>query len=210
MLTPPLAVHTPVRMIALDDSSLPEKFWSKVSPCPNTGCWLWTGCVNANGYGSHGRAARHSGSKLTHRFTYEAAFGPLPAGTEIDHKVCRTRSCCNPAHLEAVPHRINVLRGSAKKSACKRGHALEGSNLLPIKGGASSRCKACVEIAAQEREAARRAAYVPAPRILPPNFPCGHDRSATNSVSNGSGGTRCRECNRRNSQLRNEKLREAG
>jgi hypothetical protein len=27
------------------DPRLPLRFWDKVSPCPMSGCWLWTGHV---------------------------------------------------------------------------------------------------------------------------------------------------------------------
>jgi hypothetical protein len=49
-----------------------ERFWSKVSPEPNTGCWIWTGAVNNKGYGVlwvNGRMV------LAHRFAYELATG---------------------------------------------------------------------------------------------------------------------------------------
>lgn len=123
------------------DSRLPMRFWDKVIPEPNSGCWLWLGSTNANGYGAHGRRAEHSGSQLTHRFTYETMRGALPVGAELDHRVCKTRSCCNPAHLEAVTHRENVLRGEVKRTHCKRGHELTGGNLMPT--GQGSRCREC-------------------------------------------------------------------
>lgn len=41
---------------------------------------------------------------------YEMEVGPIPAGKEIDHR-CRARTCQNPAHLEAVTHRENMIRG---------------------------------------------------------------------------------------------------
>ncbi|PWG73550.1 hypothetical protein DF186_22500 [Enterococcus hirae] len=31
---------------------------------------------------------------------------------DLDH-LCRNRICCNPRHLEAVPRKINTLRGKA-------------------------------------------------------------------------------------------------
>lgn len=47
-----------------------------------------------------------------HRLSYELFVGPIPDGYELDH-LCRNRGCVNPAHLEAVTHRVNVLRGLA-------------------------------------------------------------------------------------------------
>jgi hypothetical protein len=37
-----------------------------------------------------------------HRYYYEQAKGPIPAGFHVDH-LCRQRACVNPDHLEAVP-----------------------------------------------------------------------------------------------------------
>lgn len=68
-----------------------------------------------------------------HCVSYEIHKGRIPIGTEIDH-LCRNHGCVNPAHLEAVTHRVNVLRGNsivasnARKLVCKRGHKLAVRN----------------------------------------------------------------------------------
>ena len=69
-----------------------ELFWTKVEPEPNSGCWLWTGYTNRDGYGCFRR------DLLAHRFAYELYRGAIPAGLTLDH-TCRVRSCVNPAHL---------------------------------------------------------------------------------------------------------------
>jgi len=33
------------------DPRLPDRFWSKCIPEPNSGCWLWFGANNGVGYG---------------------------------------------------------------------------------------------------------------------------------------------------------------
>lgn len=106
----------------------------KYEPEPMSGCWLWTGAVN----GRYGYIAVKVGGQIkqkkAHRVTYEAFRGPIPAGTEIDH-LCRNRFCVNPYHLEAVPHRVNVLRGespmakNAAKTHCPRGHEYTEDNV---------------------------------------------------------------------------------
>lgn len=106
------------------------RFWAKVTKTES--CWLWTGGKTIGGYGTFGVSA--GVSKLAHRFAYELSTGPIPAGYDIDH-LCRTRHCVNPAHLEAVSHRVNMLRGdtcvarNAAKTRCRRGHELAGDNL---------------------------------------------------------------------------------
>lgn len=80
-----------------------ERFWEKVSPEPNTGCWLWTGNTQNNGYG---QLWPH---RLVHRFAYELLRGPIAPGLVIDH-LCRVRSCCNPDHLDACEPKVNSRR----------------------------------------------------------------------------------------------------
>lgn len=76
-----------------------------------TGCWLWRGADNPDGYG----CVHHSGrTRSAHVVQYEATHGPVPAGFELDHK-CRNRRCVNPSHLEPVPHNENVRRGKLAK-----------------------------------------------------------------------------------------------
>lgn len=115
------------------DEKLPARFWDKAIPCPMSGCWLWSGCGLPNGYGLFGRA---KGSRLAHRVAYEALVGKIADGLQIDH-LCRVRCCVNPAHMEEVTQRENILRGvspsrvAARHAAvthCPRGHAYAPSN----------------------------------------------------------------------------------
>ena len=84
-----------------------ERFWRKVNKTDR--CWLWTGALTGKGYGSFGQTPP-GGSVLAHRFAYIREFGAIPDGLVIDH-LCRERRCVNPAHLEAVTNRENVVRG---------------------------------------------------------------------------------------------------
>lgn len=124
----------------------PEVRFSKfISPEPMSGCLLWLGGCDSDGYGifrvSTDKQAR------AHRFAYERARGPVPEELELDH-LCRVRSCVNPAHLEAVTGRENTLRGlaitahHALKTHCVRGHPLYGPNLFRRSDGARG-CRLC-------------------------------------------------------------------
>lgn len=72
-----------------------------------TGCWVWSGDLNRNGYGR-----RHSRTPVAHREIYCFLVESIPDGLVLDHK-CKNRACCNPAHLEPVSQKENVLRGDA-------------------------------------------------------------------------------------------------
>jgi hypothetical protein len=77
---------------------------------PTTGCWVWHGAVNSDGYGlvSHGPRKTRRVVKA-HRFWYVRLSRPLLAGEELDH-LCRRRRCVNPGHLQPVSRLTNVRR----------------------------------------------------------------------------------------------------
>lgn len=131
---------------------LPARFTAKYVVDETTGCWLWTAGLNGQGYGHFSLDGR---MQRAHRVAYELLVGPVPEGLELDH-LCRVRRCVNPAHLEAVTHRENTLRGDtvpasrAKLTHCKRGHPLEPPHLRRTSNG-SRRCWTCEKQLQRER-----------------------------------------------------------
>jgi len=77
-----------------------------------TPCWIWQR-ARSKGYGSHYVPALKT-NKNAYLLYYEARYGPVPAGKELDH-LCRVTLCVNPDHLEPVPRAINVRRGRSAK-----------------------------------------------------------------------------------------------
>jgi hypothetical protein len=76
-----------------------QRFMDKVSPEPNSGCWLWTGAATPFGYGNF--MVMKAGKKSTekaHRFSYQLHHGPIPKGMVVMHK-CDVPGCVNPDHL---------------------------------------------------------------------------------------------------------------
>lgn len=140
----------------IDDQRLPRSFWAKVSPEPNTGCWLWTGLAKPEGYGRFMTPARKLVS--AHRHAYSMLMGDIPAGLTLDH-LCRTRCCVNPAHLEPVTHEENMRRAGARLRGvthCKWGHAFDEKNTHTRPNG-TRMCRRCnADIAARARAKAAR------------------------------------------------------
>ena len=132
--------------------SLEDQFWSKVSPEPNSGCWLWTGASDPLGYGRINVKAR---LQLAHRVSYILFRGPIPDGLQLDH-LCRIPCCVNPDHLEPVTPRENIMRGVGPantrkrllaRTHCKRGHPFAGENLIHDSNAPQFRvCRECRRI----------------------------------------------------------------
>lgn len=109
-------------------------------------CWIFTGAKHKQGYGIVGNPG---GTRLVHVVVYQRMVGPIPEGLELDH-LCRREACCNPAHLEPVPHILNVRRGrqpqvtgrfNAAKTHCPQNHPYDEANTRWYRGG--RRCRAC-------------------------------------------------------------------
>lgn len=133
--------------MVVDSPKLPDRFWNKVSPEPNSGCWLWFGSWDEKGYGRFGIGGRGK-HKPAHRVSYEALVGAVAPGLELDHG-CRVRCCVNPAHLEPVTHLENMRRVPPQPdrteypAVCARGHDLSGDNLSFLTRRNSFRCRQC-------------------------------------------------------------------
>lgn len=134
------------------------RFWAKVDKDAPGGCWLWTAGQSPDGYG---KFSLHSRSTPAHRLAYELLRGPIPDGLYLDH-LCRVRRCVNPAHLEPVTHRENILRGdtlpaaNARKTHCPAGHPYDTENTIREADG-RRRCRVCVRDTRKRSRARRRA-----------------------------------------------------
>lgn len=122
-------------------AKLRDRVFAKISPEPNSGCWLWTGAASSTGYGSVGVGSKASGQpfvRVAHRVVWLLERGDIPRGLVLDH-LCRNPTCVNPAHLEPVPQKENKKRGlqGDLRTACKNGHPVQG-NTNP-----SGRCRVC-------------------------------------------------------------------
>jgi HNH endonuclease len=124
-----------------------------------SGCHVWTGATDRDGYGIMTITVTHPDTGQTrrvqrrvHRERWERTVGPIPPMYVIDHvqaRGCCHRTCCNPAHLEPVTVTENSKRvkpWNSAKLTCPVGHAYDAENTLWSKGkdGYVRRgCKAC-------------------------------------------------------------------
>lgn len=88
----------------------PTTFFEMTMPCPATGCWLWMGSVNYQGYGLY---HQNCTCRLAHRISWEVHHGTIPAGLFVCHK-CDVPLCVNPDHLFLGDYAINNADRDAK------------------------------------------------------------------------------------------------
>lgn len=128
----------------------------------DSGCWECSYAKDTSGYPQVSYLSR---MELAHRAMFVAAKGVIPTALQLDH-LCRNRTCCNPAHLEAVLSRENTLRGdtiparNAAVTHCPHGHPYSPDNAFPsdLRRGKQRRCRACHLIKTSERKARQRSA----------------------------------------------------
>ncbi len=145
------------------------RLWGRCTLNAASGCWEFTGRLNADGYGSLRFADR---MEKAHRVAWW-----LTHGHPGDLHVCHQRDnppCCNPAHLFLGTNRDNMIDRQSKgrtknldlgravlavKAAavthCPQGHPYAGDNVRYRQNGAR-RCAACY----RNRDRARRARKV--------------------------------------------------
>lgn len=150
-------------------NQLPVRFMAKVTLTAGY-CWQWNAGCTSFGYGKFSVGRR---TVLAHRYAYEAMFGPVPTGLQLDH-LCRNPGCVNPDHLEPVTSAENVRRGALpglvaarnslarQATECQRGHPFDEANTYIHSGKRC--CKACKADRCRRYRADRRAG---APIIAP-------------------------------------------
>lgn len=126
-----------------------DNFWKYVTRGGPKDCWEWLGSKTDDGYGVfHVRRLTEAWNKGAHRVAYELLVGPIGEGLTLDH-TCVNTSCINPAHLEPVTQRENLLRGNtvnainAAKTHCINGHAFTVENTYIRPDDGTRMCKEC-------------------------------------------------------------------
>jgi len=110
--------------------------------------------TTTKGYGQYRHTPQRQGT--AHVAAFEALTGTVPEDSQLDH-LCRNRACCNPAHLEAVTCKQNLMRGltraaaNSAKTHCWRGHTLADAYIYPTPNGSTRKCRHCVALRAAAR-----------------------------------------------------------
>lgn len=100
---------------------------SRTEVDPDTGCWIWLGSTQSNGYG---RVAVNGRSVYAHRASYAEFCGEIPDGMDVCH-TCDVRNCINPDHL-FLGTRADNMRDCKVKGRTARG------DMLPDRSGENS------------------------------------------------------------------------
>ena len=89
-----------------------ERLMEKIEIITESGCWIFMGYIDINGYGMIG--GENIKVVLAHRLSYKLFHGELEEGLFVCHK-CDIPSCCNPHHLFLGTQKDNMADAARKK-----------------------------------------------------------------------------------------------
>lgn len=107
--------------------TIEDRFETKFTCEPNSGCWLWTGATSTSGYGLlfvQGRARTAS------RVAWEISGRTISQGLQVLHH-CDVRSCVNPRHLFLGTNADNVSDRVRKGRSARVTGDANGSRIHP-------------------------------------------------------------------------------
>ena len=112
------------------EQDIRKAFESKITPEPNTGCWLWTGRTfeKRGGYGCFTHRPSGTIMERAHRISWVLHNGSLTRDNHVLHK-CDVRACVNPDHLFLGDQKDNMEDMAYKKRQAigkKHGHYKHG------------------------------------------------------------------------------------
>lgn len=181
-------------------ATLAERFEAKVSPEALTGCWLWTGALDNNGYARIHRGRTPAGwpssAHATH-VAWDLHIGTPRGDLHVLHR-CDTPACVAPHHLFLGTPKDNNDDMFAKgrnpklmREFCKRGHEMAGGNLYFWGTGTYRQCRKCNNERARNNNARRPKAE---PKPLSAFCGKGHEFTPENTYSPPGRLRACRTC----------------
>lgn len=123
----------------------------KIERIPWSGCWIWMGGLNGDGYGNYkdSEGTQHR----AHRLVWTILRGSIPLGLFVLHK-CDIRCCVNPEHLYIGDQVDNIGDALARDriqgrnrgiTHCHRGHEFTSENTR-VETTGSRRCRTCARL----------------------------------------------------------------
>lgn len=106
-----------------------QTFWQNVHK-DGDGCWYWMAGKNNKGYGLFYPGVGTM-RRLSHRISYEFAYGEIPANRHVLHR-CDTPACVNPSHLWLGSHADN-MRDKENKGRANHTSILTADNVREIR-----------------------------------------------------------------------------
>ena len=95
-----------------DHRSLTRTIRTKIEVDDESGCWIWTGAKDRNGYAE---AKVRGKVRVIHRYVYDTLVGGLDPDLTIDHLCTGNRNCVNPEHMEQVSRSENSRRANHRR-----------------------------------------------------------------------------------------------
>ena len=129
-------------------SLLPAPIAAKIRVDPATGCWLWTGAIAKDGYGTcNWPPVKRGTSWRAHRLVWTLLKGPIPPGMPLDHR-CHVLACVFPGHLQIATIAENNARrrsnGRQNTDRCRNGHPWVEANIYTKPSGVRG-CRRCIQ-----------------------------------------------------------------